>query len=220
MTTRLLVFLYYFLDITTSLDLNKFPQPQQCSDNKLSYICDPYDYLALNESLKLDQLILNSTKAKLINCGTTSKSKDIRGVQLGIVIINSIDKNIPFHITNYFDTSSLEQKAEKYARHIHDTWGVGDQYCNNGILIFVTIEDRYMFISTGKSINDIITQSLITSYIIPNVRSNMRSEEYSIALTNIIQNINEILFDHLNNIKFNHNNKMDRANNSELDGMI
>lgn len=37
---------------------------------------------------------------------------------------------------------SAESEAAAFARQLHDSWGVGDAACNNGVLLLLSIGDR------------------------------------------------------------------------------
>jgi uncharacterized membrane protein YgcG len=47
---------------------------------------------------------------------------------------------------------SMWSNSESFARTVHDTWGVGDKKTNNGILLFLSIDDRDIYISIGSGI--------------------------------------------------------------------
>ncbi len=37
---------------------------------------------------------------------------------------------------------SAAAQAAVFAKHLHDTWGVGDAACNNGVLFLLAIQER------------------------------------------------------------------------------
>ena len=39
------------------------------------------------------------------------------------------------------------QQAEFFAKSLHDSWGVGDATCNNGLLLFLSKDDRQVLYS-------------------------------------------------------------------------
>ena len=51
----------------------------------------------------------------------------------------------------------LEELAKNYAKSIHDSWGIGHYPCDNGVLIFLAICDRQIYISTGRAAASILT---------------------------------------------------------------
>lgn len=46
-------------------------------------------------------------------------------------------------------TGDPAEYAETFARSLHDRWGVGSSECNNGVLFFLSLNDRQLYISTG-----------------------------------------------------------------------
>ena len=42
------------------------------------------------------------------------------------------------------------EAAHDFAKALHERWGVGDAACNNGVLFLLSLEDRQVYISTGK----------------------------------------------------------------------
>ena len=48
----------------------------------------------------------------------------------------------------FFDDE--DSMAEKFAKSLLDRWGVGYAPCNNGVLLFISINDRVLHIYAGK----------------------------------------------------------------------
>ncbi len=44
--------------------------------------------------------------------------------------------------------------AERFARQLHDAWGVGSAACDNGVLLLLATKDRQVYISVGKGATD------------------------------------------------------------------
>ena len=84
---------------------------------------------------------------------------------------------------------SLEEAraAEIFATTLHDTWGVGysTPAGGTGILIFLSINDRVMYISRGGAIAPILTDSR-TDRIIETVKPALREAQYGPALEQVI----------------------------------
>lgn len=49
----------------------------------------------------------------------------------------------------FFD--SAETYIKRRAHFLHDTWGVGHKECNNGLLLYLSVEDRYLYWSRGEA---------------------------------------------------------------------
>lgn len=65
--------------------------------------------------------------------------------------------------------------AGKFARRLHDLWGVGDARCNNGVLLLVSIKDRQIYISTGSGTSSRLAYNVIDD-IIADVRPFLKNQ--------------------------------------------
>lgn len=59
--------------------------------------------------------------------------------------------------TAFFFSSS----AEEFAINVFDQWGLGYAECQTGILIVISIKDRYLYIRTGEEAKKLLTNSKI-----------------------------------------------------------
>lgn len=133
-----------------------------------SAICDP------------ENIISKSSKDVIegfINKATTS--------QIGVVVISSMAKS-------FIRLQSIETASEKFARTIHDTWQVGDKFTNNGVLVFLSIEDRAFFVSTGVGVSNALTVEHIHS-ILEHAKSKLRMNAIGPAVEGIIVEIDMII---------------------------
>ena len=75
--------------------------------------------------------------------------------------------------------SSLEgDDVFEYSLRIAESWGIGSKNKDNGILIYVAIEDRKIFIHTGMGVQDYLTDNL-TKRIIDNfIKPAFREGDY------------------------------------------
>ncbi|CAJ1934531.1 unnamed protein product [Cylindrotheca closterium] len=76
-----------------------------------------------------------------------------------------------------------EAAAEEFARGLHDRWGVGidGESGGTGVLIFLSVDDRVMYISRGSSFDTLLRNSRIDS-IIKDLRPSMRQAKYGEGL--------------------------------------
>jgi hypothetical protein len=92
-----------------------------------SNVCDPCNILS-KESKDVIEGYLNDYKGH------------------GVVLI--IDKmSIHFIKAHNHD---IDVATKSYAMTVHDLWGIGDKNRNDGILIFLSTDDRAIFVSTGN----------------------------------------------------------------------
>ena len=181
----------------SGLSLDAFPNPlnspEKCGAYKHpSYVCDPDKFLSNKQITSLNKLIINLTESSIVTCKDGDK-----GLEIGVAIINKFnhyDHVRPYkEDLNEYEYERIRALSTKYAKKIHDTWGAGDKYCNNGMIIFITIHDRYFYISTGKGIKGIINDAFIRDYIAVMIRDNMRNRRYHDAIYWIIESVYDVL---------------------------
>ena len=49
-----------------------------------------------------------------------------------------------------------EAAAESFARAVHDSWGVGDAERQDGVLVFVSVEEGLVYVAAGEGIRDVL----------------------------------------------------------------
>lgn len=129
-----------------------------------SAICDPGDLLS-KESKDVTEGFMN----------------DIKAAQLAVLVVKKIDPS-------YIGFDEVATAAEKFAKYIHNAWGVGDKASNNGVMIFLSVDDRRVHISTGKGSAQLLTLSLIDA-IISHMRADLRAAEYGAAIEKCVVEI-------------------------------
>lgn len=193
--SRFLVFISFFA-LSVGLAHSKsswrpsdLPNPQQdpqrvCGRSKQSAICDPDGILALSERDELDGLI--NFIAEGTNGFDLAQCADrYEGYQLAVLVINSMNPS-------YHRFSDSSQRAKQFAKDIHDKWGVGDAQCHNGVVIFVSIDDKQIYISTGKGTKLVLSDSKVST-VLSKMRPLMREEQYGKALISAVNLIGKIL---------------------------
>ncbi|ETN98877.1 hypothetical protein RFI_38609, partial [Reticulomyxa filosa] len=122
-----------------------------------------------------------------VQCGNEKK-----GLEVGIAIISKF-RNYDFEAP-YTSSKDFPALTEHYCKHIHTQWGVGDATCNNGLMVFISIQDRHLYISTGKGIKHIITDHFIEKWLIPNTMAPwMKQQRYDQALLEMLLVVQEII---------------------------
>jgi uncharacterized membrane protein YgcG len=84
--------------------------------------------------------------------------------------------------------------AQVFGMHLHDRWGVGvDSPCGGtGILIFLAIDDRAIYISRGGAMKSVLTNHRLDR-VISQVKPLLRTENYSAALQTALDNIGMLI---------------------------
>lgn len=96
-------------------------------------------------------------------------------------------------LTPFAESSEEDREnraAETFARYVHDTWGVGEETeCGGaGVLLFLSIEDRAVYISKGSALESTLTNSRLDQ-VIENMKDLLRSEEYDSAILRGLEDI-------------------------------
>ena len=97
------------------------------------------------------------------------------------------DTQIGVYIVDTLDGKSIEEQANEVAR----SWKIGHSDTNKGALIAIAINDRKFRIETSNELNTTLTDSKAKS-ILDNVKPEMRSKNYNLAVKKIISEIKTI----------------------------
>lgn len=111
---------------------------------------------------------LNETVAQ--NLANANKNND---TQIGVYIVDNID-------------SSIEDTSREVARH----WKIGDSKNNRGILIAIAVKDKKLRIETSNEVSGDLTD-IEAKQIITNVKPELKSQDYSMAVNKMIEQIKE-----------------------------
>ena len=150
--------------------------PTFCNRNvKHSALCDPDNILNDEQRNVLEGLINTMNSA-----------------QVAILIINNMNSNYIAKFTSLDDKDQIDLASESFSKKIHDSWGIGDKNKQDGILIFLSVKDRVVYISTGYGLTHKITSNSIQR-IIESMRTDLKSKNYSTALERAIVYIDSFL---------------------------
>jgi uncharacterized membrane protein YgcG len=86
-----------------------------------------------------------------------------------------------------------QDTARQTAQSLHNSLGVGSSECDgSGILLFLSIQDRVIYISTSLGIQRILTTSRLDS-VIDRMKPYLKKEEYANAILNCIEMLNHYI---------------------------
>lgn len=147
---------------------NPMISPELCGRNGVSksVICDVHDKLSVDDKNVLEGVI-----------------EDINGIEFAIVVISETDS------VNWFE--SKETTAKTYATTLHNEWGVGEKDLNNGVLLFVAIDDRTIFISVGDGLQEQLPDRLLDE-VIEHMKIYFRQASYGKGLESGVVEIHKI----------------------------
>lgn len=149
---------------------NPMLNPSECGRSKVpkSAICDP--------SLLLDEESKNVIEG-FIN--------GIAGAQIAVAVINEMSHS-------FVGNGDLEIASGIFARTLHNTWGVGDKETNNGIVIFLSLTDRVVYISTGVGVQSKLTRQFI-DYLVTEMKPDLKNAQYGTAIEKTVTQIGLII---------------------------
>lgn len=149
-----------------------------------SSVCDPDGFLGERERNELDGLINMIAEGtggyEVAQCGD-----HVTGYQIAVLIIERMTGGYEFR-------HSTSERAALFAREIHTSWGVGDAACENGVVVFVAVDDRRVFISTGAGTKQVLTDKR-TQQLTDAMRGPLRAGNYGVALSRAVDHIGIIV---------------------------
>merc|ERR1719427_1763274 len=88
----------------------------------------------------------------------------------------------------------VEETGENLARGLHDIWGVGDAECQNGLLYFLSIKDRFHYISRGDGLRGVLSDKRIKR-ILDTAKQSFRGGSYGKGAVIVLSNLAKALGD-------------------------
>jgi len=140
----------------------------KCGRHVKSTICDPENILKAENKNVLEGFI-----------------NQVKNAEIGVLVIKLMDKR-------YNSGKDAEERSELFARQVHDDWGIGSKDQDNGILIFLSTDDRVVFISTGTGVSKELNVGNIDG-IIGHMRPYLQRKDYATAIEHSVLEIKNVL---------------------------
>eukprot|EP00978_Attheya_sp_CCMP212_P036778 scaffold169333_cov52-Attheya_sp.AAC.3 len=172
-----------------------FPNPQNdpegCHSESVR-ICDPDQVLGDEEIDTIASSIERFERVYTLKCHDegNSLSKEVP-IQLAVGIVKEMNMD---EYTDEDDADDVyNNAAKKFAIGVHDKWGVGSSECGgSGILLFLAVNDRSIFISTGAGVKKVLTRSRLNK-VIANMKPYLRSGSYQLAILRSFEDMGELM---------------------------
>ncbi len=158
-----------------------FPNPRRggeaCGRGGVqSRVCDPNGVLPRESADAVEELVRT---LQADTRGVVNGCRD--GFQLAVAVAQRISPD-------YLPGAALDRKARAFALALHDAWGVGDPSCQDGIVLFLSKEDRKIHVSTGSGAKVYLTASGIQR-VIESMRADLRAGRYGKAVERAVHEI-------------------------------
>lgn len=117
-------------------------------------------------------------------------SKETSYYEIGTTLLpEEQQREIEQKLINYADSTSTQivvvvvpttggEDTWKYAFDIADTWKIGQEGKDNGILLLVAVEDRRVAIQTGKGVEHLLTDAISKRIIENEITPNFKAGDY------------------------------------------
>ena len=179
---------FYFLQegqATRGWYKEDFPDPtidvETCGRRgKVSWICDPENILSYGAADKIEELLYSIVKNTASGCSYYHNGKP--GFQIGVAVLNQMS-GIP--------GEPVEETAKTFAKHLHDSWGVGHAGCDDGAMLLISILDRQLYVSTGKRAMELLSDDQI-DIIIEEMKPYMLKKDYDKGVELAIVRMGEV----------------------------
>lgn len=161
----------------------EFPNPTINLDacgrrGKVSWICDPESILSYESANNIEELLYSVRKNTNSGC---SKGEN-PGFQIGVAVLNRMRSN---------SDESVAKTAEKFAKHLHDSWGVGNAGCDDGAVLLISTDDRQVYMSTGRGATKVLTDDQI-DLIIEEMKPHLRDKNYDKSVEVAVTKMGEV----------------------------
>ncbi|GIL54125.1 hypothetical protein Vafri_9686 [Volvox africanus] len=163
-----------------------YPNPRTRSDdcgrkNLTSLVCDPDGIITFESASAVDAILfkvaVGGKPFAQAPCGTSG----LEGFQIAVALMRRMQ--------NSNDSSTV---AKSFAYALQDAWGIGDPACDNGVLVFLTLQEDQLVIATGTAVEALLPPAVIAA-IIKDVRVDVAEERYGAAIELAVTRIGRAL---------------------------
>lgn len=159
----LLTFQLYFLTQAafgeTIREAASIPNPKLA--NQQAYVSDPDSNLSELERTSLDTLL---------------EQLDKQGIEMGVVVLNSIGKQVP----------------KDFTTELFNLWGIGKKGADNGLLLVLVLDQRRYELEPGYGLEgiypDLLLKRLGEEFLVPELKNNNLAQ----GLNNLVRKIIEL----------------------------
>eukprot|EP00242_Pyramimonas_sp_CCMP2087_P002430 CAMPEP_0198227466 /NCGR_PEP_ID=MMETSP1445-20131203/109333_1 /TAXON_ID=36898 /ORGANISM="Pyramimonas sp., Strain CCMP2087" /LENGTH=310 /DNA_ID=CAMNT_0043907539 /DNA_START=159 /DNA_END=1088 /DNA_ORIENTATION=- len=154
--------------------LSSFPNPMtqkhECGRGNVagtgSKVCDPEGVLSF-ESANVVENTLNTIQTEL-------------GLEMAVAVMRTLA------------SGPTEESMRHFAKGLHDQWGVGSRDKNDGILLVLAVDDRQVYISTGRGAKDQLPDNTIDQ-IIARMKPSLKKADYDAAVEKAVREVGQVL---------------------------
>jgi hypothetical protein len=114
-------------------------------------------------------------------------------ITLAVAAVSKMNVEAVLRQANYYtyeedEDDMISDAAQIFARQLHESWAVGDY----GILLFLSVQDRICFISTGSGLTDVLPWWRLDQ-IVTSMKPDLRHRDYGNAILEAIEDLTTML---------------------------
>jgi len=160
---------------------NPYEQKHACGLEEAGGLCDPDGILSPEARVKVVNVMLAIRADTSVKCPDGSE----KSFEVAAALVQRMHPD---------DWVSDDKKAttKVFAQELGDRWGIGDPGCSNGVLLFLSIQDRFAYIKTAVVSQTVMTDSL-SEMVIDNLKPLLKGGQYDDALLQAVLQINDVL---------------------------
>jgi len=136
---------------------------------------------------------LSEDSSWTVVAGKNEREAALVPVEVAVAVVTKIDLSAVLKSNSFYayedEDDLINEAAQYFARFLHDTWHVGSQTCGQaGILIFLSIQDRVCYISTGSLVESVVPWWRL-EYVVGDIKPILRRHAYGDAILKAIDDI-------------------------------
>jgi len=169
-------------------------QPFLCGRNVSGWICDPDHILGARILDDADeQLRVISTQTSVL-CGAGKLP-----FQMGVAVLGAMDRSsgnvdaVPSgpeaaRALGSWSPRALAAEADLFTERLGNAWAIGQERCNNGIMLLVSVQDAVAVLKTGPGARDSLADDTVIA-ILQDLRAQLRGGDWGPAVADGVRDV-------------------------------
>lgn len=166
-----------------------FPNPQTdpeaCGRPSRGTVCDPDRVLSEASADRVQGTLIDILDGAppyvKHDCGD-----DRHGYSVAVAVMRRMDPSVGDVVASSPGDAppGPAARARAFAKALHDSWGVGDAQCGDGVLVLVSVDDHQAYVSTGKGSAEALSDEVAGAVLAAAV-PDLKARRYDRALERI-----------------------------------
>lgn len=137
--------------------------PEQCKVSAAGQLCDPDGVLLPWEREQIQNALTSIRQQTNMTC----PDGGVRGYQSAVLLIRKIAPEDWVYSKWFSVLKDNEATAKRFAHTVSNAWGLGDDSCDNGLLLFLSLDDRAFYLrraaATKNALSDDTAEKILNN---------------------------------------------------------